>query len=148
MRKNAVLTAAAALVASAGLLAAAGPASAASGAEPAPRAAYQGECGAGFTVVNSAAVADLGTVYLTYSKADGGSNCVVTKRNATGEAVHMAAYATLADDPDNSVVDEGEFTSYAGPATVVGTTGQCVAWGGEIDGVKYDNPGSNCDKRP
>lgn len=148
MRKNAVLTAAAALVAGAGLIAAAGPASAASSAEPAPRAAYQGECGAGFTVVNSAAIADLGTVYLTYSKADGGSNCVVTKRNTTGEAVHMSAHVALADDPDNSVVDEGEFTSYAGPATVIGTIGQCVQWGGEIDGQKYDNPGSNCNKRP
>ena len=148
MRKNAVLTAAAALFASAGLIAAAGPASAASTAQPVPRAAYQGECGAGFTVVNSAAIADLGTVYLTYSKADGGSNCVVTKRNATGEAVHMSASVALADDPDNSVVDEGDFTSYAGPATVVGTLGKCVAWGGEIDGQKYENPGSNCNKRP
>lgn len=147
MRKNAVLTAAAALFASAGLIAAAGPASASSVAEPAPRAAYQGECGAGFTVVNSAAIADLGTVYLTYSAADGGSNCVVTKRNTTGEAVHMAAYVSVADDPDTTVVDEGDFTSYAGPSTVVGTAEKCVAWGGEIDGATYDNPGSNCNRK-
>ncbi|WP_314171419.1 spore-associated protein A [Streptomyces winkii] len=148
--KSAALAAAAVFVAGTGLIATAGTASAAtaSGAAAsaaAPRAAYNGECGAGYSVVNSAGIADLGTVFLTYNRSTG-KNCVVTVRNEKGDPVHMSASVrVLLDDQETEpVVEEGEFTTYAGPVYVDEGSGHCIEWSGVIGDEEYFNSGSNC----
>lgn len=146
MRENTALTVAATLLAGSGLLTAASPADA---ADHAPRAVYGGECGTGYRVVNHHDIAGLGTVFLTYKSdpAHRGWNCVVTKRNTPGSPVYMVAYVRLVEDPANSARDAGRYRSYAGPVRINDTARHCVAWGGEIAGHKYDNPGSNCNRR-
>ncbi|OEV11186.1 hypothetical protein K378_05458 [Streptomyces sp. Amel2xB2] len=145
--KRAVLAAAsAAAIAVTGMIATAGPASAAthtSGA--APKAAYNGACGSGYSVVNSAGIGDLGTVFLTYNRSTG-KNCVVTVRNKTGDPVHMSASVRVLVDGEETepVVEEGEFTSYAGPVFVDEGAGHCIEWGGVIAEEEYFNSGSNC----
>ncbi|OEU86207.1 hypothetical protein DB35_01345 [Streptomyces abyssalis] len=111
----------------------------------APKAAYNGACGAGYSVVNSAGIADLGTVFLTYN-ARTGKNCVVTVRNETGDPVHMSASVRvlLDDEETEPVVEEGEFTSYAGPVHVDEGAGHCIEWSGVIGEEEYFNSGSNC----
>lgn len=142
--KRTVLAAAsAAVMAATGLVATAGTASAAS--HSAAKAVYNGACGSGYSVVNSAGIADLGTVFLTYNRSTG-KNCVVTIRNAKGDPVHMAASVRvlLDDEETEPVVDEGEYTHYAGPVFVEGGAGHCIEWGGVIGEEEYFNPGSNC----
>lgn len=155
MRSKSAALAAAVFVAGAGLIATAGTASAATAtgatsaataaADAAPKAAYNGQCGSGYSVVNSAGIADLGTVFLTYN-AESGKNCVVTVRNAKGDPVHMAASVrVLLDDQETEpVVEEGEFTSYAGPVYVDEGAGNCIEWSGVIADEEYFNSGSNC----
>lgn len=144
--KSAALAAAVVAIAGTGLIATAGTASAATSsaaAEASPRAAYNGACGAGYSVVNSAGIADLGTVFLTYDSTTG-KNCVVTVRNETGEPLHMAASVRALDEEGTPAeVDEGEFTSYAGPVYVKGA-GLCIEWSGVIGEEEYFNSGSNC----
>lgn len=139
-RSHAVIGAAAFAVASIGTVMMAGSASAA----PAKAsAAYNGACGSGFSVVNSAPIANKGTVYLTYNK-NTGENCVVTVRNTTGAKVYMVAWVQLADDEGYPrEVDAGEYTSYAGPVYVAGK-GYCVNWGGTIDNQTVELDGTNC----
>lgn len=149
--KRTVLAAAsAAVMAAAGLVATAGTASAAShsAAGAAPKAVYNGACGSGYSVVNSAGIADLGTVFLTYNRTTG-KNCVVTVRNEKGDPIHMAASVrVLLDDQETEpVVDEGEYTHYAGPVFVEDGAGHCIEWGGVIGEEEYFNPGSNCGTR-
>jgi hypothetical protein len=147
--KSAVLAAASAAVIAAGtgLIATAGPASAATptSASAAPKAAYNGECGSGYSVVNSAGIADLGTVFLTYNRSTG-QNCVVTVRNAKGDPIHMSASVRvlLDDEETEPVVEEGEFTHHAGPVYVDEGAGHCIEWGGVIGEEEYFNSGSNC----
>ncbi|SCK51001.1 hypothetical protein [Streptomyces sp. WMMB 322] len=160
--KSAALAAVTLFVAGTGLLATAGAASAATtatgatpgaatagatagAASPAPKAAYNGACGAGYSVVNSAGIADLGTVFLTYNSRTG-KNCVVTVRNAKDDPIHMAASVRvlLDDEETRPVVDEGEFTSYAGPVYVAEGAGHCIEWSGVIGDEEYYNSGSNC----
>jgi hypothetical protein len=147
--KSAALAAAAVAIAGTGLIATAGTASAATAptaADAAPKAAYNGACGSGYSVVNSAGIADLGTVFLTYN-AQTGKNCVVTVRNKTGDPIPMSASVRALDDEENPPeVDEGDFTQYAGPVYVKGA-GSCIEWGGVIDGEEYFNSGSNCGLR-
>ncbi|WP_425508160.1 spore-associated protein A [Streptomyces bathyalis] len=121
---------------------------AAAAASPAPKAAYNGACGAGYSVVNSAGIADLGTVFLTYNSKSG-KNCVVTVRNAKDDPIHMAATVRvlLDDEETEPVVDEGEFTTYAGPVYVEEGTGHCIEWSGVIGDEEYFNSGSNCGVR-
>lgn len=152
--KSAALAAAVAAIAGTGLIATAGTASAATSsatsstastaaAEAAPKAAYNGACGAGYSVVNSAGIADEGTVFLTYN-ATTGKNCVVTVRNETGDPLRMAASVRALDEEGTPAeVDEGEFTSYAGPVYVKGK-GLCIEWSGVIGEEEYFNSGSNC----
>ncbi|CAM5346136.1 hypothetical protein SCALM49S_01532 [Streptomyces californicus] len=59
-------------------------------AKKAAAAQYNGACGSGYSVVNSAQIGTKGTVFLTYSSATG-KNCVVTVRTKPGKAVHMTA---------------------------------------------------------
>jgi hypothetical protein len=157
MRSKSAALAAAVFIAGTGLIATAGTASAATTAggtntaataadtEAAPKAAYNGACGSGYSVVNSAGIAGLGTVYLTYNSSTG-KNCVVTIRNEKGDPVHMsAAVRVLKDDEETQpVVEEGEFTEYAGPVYVDEGSGHCIEWSGVIGDEEYFNSGSNC----
>lgn len=153
--KSAALAAAVVAIAGTGLIATAGTASAsttekatpAAAESAAPKAAYNGACGSGYRVVNSAGIADLGTVFLTYNSATG-KNCVVTVRKHTGDPVYMSASVrVLLDDEETTpVVEEGEFKSYAGPVFVDEGAGHCIEWSGVIGEEEYFNAGSNCGK--
>ncbi|MFC5802318.1 spore-associated protein A [Streptomyces formicae] len=139
-RARAVCAAIGALAVPAGLLMTAPTASAASAGAT---AAYNGVCGSGYVVVNSAPVANVGTVYLTYN-AKTGKNCVVTKRNTVGSPIYMAAYLNVVGRPESeAAVDEGEYRSYAGPVYKY-APGVCVEWGGVIGNWQTFNAGSNC----
>ncbi|WP_328535381.1 spore-associated protein A [Streptomyces sp. NBC_00344] len=113
-------------------------------ASAAAAAAYNGACGTGYRVVNSAQIGtpkSLGTVYLTYSAATG-KNCVVTVRNAAGSAVHMTAELTITATGERSR-DSGNYTTYAGPV-YLHAAGYCVNWYGEISGISAGKVGTNC----
>ncbi|MEU1788228.1 spore-associated protein A [Streptomyces sparsogenes] len=104
------------------------------------KAAYNGVCGSGYKVVNSAPIGQKGTVYLTYNSTKG-TNCVVTVRNTTGSPVPMFAY--LYADGSEPQEDGGAYKSYAGPVYVHGR-GKCVDWAGGIDNQSTWTYGSNC----
>ena len=77
-----------AIIVSGSALALAGPASAAESVGPVAK--YNGACGAGHKVIDSADMENLGTTFLTYNKTTG-ENCVVTVRASAGTAVYMFA---------------------------------------------------------
>ncbi|MEV0850280.1 spore-associated protein A [Streptomyces sp. NPDC049954] len=106
-------------------------------------AKYNGACGTGYSVVNSAQIGTKGTVFLTYSSATG-KNCVVTVRTAPGAAVHMTASLGFAS-PTTTVTDTGYYTTYAGPV-YLDARGLCVTWRGEIAGEVAGKDGTNCGK--
>ncbi|GGV73737.1 spore-associated protein A [Streptomyces griseoloalbus] len=110
-------------------------------ASAAPNTTPQKVCGSGYKTVNSASVASLGTVYLTYNSANG-RNCVTTIRNTPGTAMDMSAWVYV-PDTEKGDQDGGQYTSYAGPTYVYGK-GHCVDWGGSIDNVYVQVYGSNC----
>ncbi|MBQ1107424.1 MULTISPECIES: spore-associated protein A [unclassified Streptomyces] len=114
-------------------------------ATAAPKAAaaakYNGACGGGYSVVNSAQIGTKGTVFLTYSSATG-KNCVVTVRTTPGTAVHMTASLGFAS-PTTTVSDTGYYTTYAGPV-YLDARGLCVTWRGEISGEVAGKNGTNC----
>ncbi|MEV6435327.1 spore-associated protein A [Streptomyces anulatus] len=114
-------------------------------ATAAPKAAaaakYNGACGGGYSVVNSAQIGTKGTVFLTYNSATG-KNCVVTVRTAPGKAVHMTASLGFAS-PTTTVSDTGYYTTYAGPV-YLDARGLCVTWRGEISGEVAGKNGTNC----
>ncbi|WNI20536.1 spore-associated protein [Streptomyces sp. ITFR-16] len=110
-------------------------------ASAAPNVTPQGVCGKAYKTVNSAPVGSLGTVYLTYNAANG-KNCVVTIRTSPGAAKAMSTYVYV-PDTDEWAGDDGNFTSYAGPAYVYGK-GHCVSWGGSIANVYVSVDNSNC----
>ncbi|WP_043486288.1 MULTISPECIES: hypothetical protein [Streptomyces] len=118
----------------------AGTAALAPQATAATRAAYNGVCGSGYKVVNSAPIGQKGTVYLTYNSAKG-KNCVVTVRNTTGAPLPMFAYLYAYDGAYQE--DVGDYTSYAGPVYVE-ARGKCVDWAGGIDNQATWTYGSNC----
>jgi hypothetical protein len=107
-------------------------------------AAYNGACGTGYGVVNSADIGKQGTVYLTYNSKTG-KNCVVTIRKTSGSPVYMFAYVGVPDTGE-SQVDEGYYRSYAGPVYAYGK-GHCVDWAGGIDNQQTWTYGSNCGAR-
>ncbi|WP_406004934.1 spore-associated protein [Streptomyces sp. NBC_00637] len=113
----------------------------ASPASAAPNTTPQKVCGSGYKTVNSAAVGSLGTVYLAYNAANG-NNCVVTIRKNPGTAVDMSAWIYVPDTNEGDD-DYGPYTSYAGPAYVIGK-GHCVDWGGGIANTYVQVIGSNC----
>ncbi|MGW2655275.1 spore-associated protein A [Streptomyces sp. NPDC001478] len=92
-------------------------------------ASYNGACGAGYGVVETAAIGTSGTLFLTWNGSLG-KNCAVAVRNSPGAAVWMEAWitrtATGAGDVDN-----GYYTAYAGPVYVNGLN-TCIAFGGTI----------------
>ncbi|MFJ9186840.1 spore-associated protein A [Streptomyces anulatus] len=114
-------------------------------ATAAPKAAaaakYNGACGGGYSVVNSAQIGTKGTVFLTYNSATG-KNCVVTVRTTPGKAVHMTASLGFAS-PTTTVSDTGYYTTYAGPV-YLDARGLCVTWRGEISGEVAGKNGTNC----
>ncbi|NUP44320.1 MAG: spore-associated protein A [Streptomyces sp.] len=118
----------------------AGTAALAPQATAATRAAYNGVCGSGYKVVNSAPIGQKGTVYLTYNSAKG-ANCVVTVRNTTGAPVSMFAY--LYANGGEPQEDNGMYRSYAGPVYTY-ARGKCVDWAGGIDNQSTWTYGSNC----
>ncbi|MEU7636175.1 MULTISPECIES: spore-associated protein A [unclassified Streptomyces] len=139
MKRSSLLTGSATLaVASIATLGLATTASAA----PVRSAAYNGACGSGYGVVNSAPVSGKGTVYLTYS-AKTGKNCVVTVRNSPGKAVFIHAELGPSDHSSAPVFDSGKYTAYAGPVYLA-AKGRCVDWGGAIESVSVKVAGSNC----
>jgi hypothetical protein len=109
-------------------------------------ATYNGACGSGFTVVNSAPVGTLGTVFLTY-KSSTGQNCVVTVRNNPGDPTWMTAALIRSDAIDPfPEEDTGEYRSYAGPV-YVDARGACVNWWGIIGNQEGGKNGTNCAAR-
>lgn len=103
-------------------------------------ASYNGSCGSGYGVIDGLSLPGLGTVYLTYNGSTG-KNCVVTVRDNPGAKKQMAAKISLAGDPWK--VDEGNFTTYAGPV-YVSARDKCIDWGGEISGVYAYEYRSHC----
>jgi len=106
---------------------------------PSTSAAYNGVCGAGYSVIDSHGVSG-GTVYLTFN-ASNGRNCVVTIRNTPGARVHMCAEVSLAGDIWN--IDCGDYTTYAGPVYVTAPH-QCIDWGGSIGDSTFTEFGTHC----
>ncbi|MFD4233088.1 spore-associated protein A [Streptomyces sp. NPDC058542] len=139
----AVTATACAAIALAPAAAAAQPAAQRAAAAPKAAAAakYNGACGGGYSVVNSAQIGTKGTVFLTYSSATG-KNCVVTVRTTPGKAVHMTASLGFAS-PTTTVSDTGYYTTYAGPV-YLDARGLCVTWRGEISGEVAGKNGTNC----
>ncbi|NYH51764.1 MULTISPECIES: spore-associated protein A [Nocardiopsis] len=112
-------------------------------ASPASAAAYNGACGSGYSVVNSAPVRfDLGTVYLTYNSSNG-YNCVVTVRTDPGFDMPMSAGLRRSGDPDSYKSDTGEYGYYAGPVYVY-ASGSCVDWRGLIGNQATERYETNC----
>ncbi|MFE7333547.1 spore-associated protein A [Streptomyces griseus] len=117
------------------------PAAVAAEPKAAAAAKYNGACGGGYSVVNSAPIGAQGTVFLTYNSATG-KNCVVTVRTKPGKAVHMTASLGFAS-PTTTVTDTGYYTTYAGPV-YLDARGLCVTWRGEIAGEVAGKNGTNC----
>ena len=104
-------------------------------------ATYNGECGYGYKVVNSAPIGSQGTVFLTY-KSTNGYNCVVTKKNNTSTRTDMFAYLYVPDSGEGDS-DWGSYYSYAGPVYAYGK-GMCIDWAGGITNQETWTFGSNC----
>ncbi|WP_243869379.1 spore-associated protein A [Streptomyces liangshanensis] len=113
-------------------------------AAAAAQAAYNGVCGSGYNVVNSADIGKQGTVYLTYN-AKTGKNCAVTIRKTSGAPVSVFTYLGVSET-GASDFDSGNYTSYAGPVYVYGK-GYCVDWAGGITNQEVWTYGSNCGAR-
>lgn len=129
--RHATAVATVAAVVTGGALAFAAPATAATAAtssSEAPVATYNGACGTGHKVIDSANMENLGTTFLTYN-ATTGENCVVTVRTKPGAAVDM--FARLSSRTGGTATDRGRFTTYAGPVYLQ-ARGECVTWEGGI----------------
>lgn len=110
---------------------------------PAPALAsvpYNGVCGDGHNVINSAAIPG-GTVYLTYNN-DDGENCVIVIRADEGEEMTMDAVLKTSTSTSWER-DPGEWTVYAGPVYLE-AAGECVDWGGAIGDEWVVRNGTNC----
>ncbi|MDA2814280.1 spore-associated protein A [Nocardiopsis sp. RSe5-2] len=112
-------------------------------AAPASAAGYNGACGSGYKVVNSADLpGGAGTVFLTYNGSSG-KNCAVTVRASKGAAKPMDVQLALASKPGSAVLDTGDFTEYAGPVRL-DAQGECVTWSGIIGGQAAGKARTNC----
>jgi GH25 family lysozyme M1 (1,4-beta-N-acetylmuramidase) len=99
-------------------------------------------CGAGYEVIDQAALGSAGTVYLLYNatKAD---NCVATiKATSIGTASPTSAYLEVQGKA--RVTDSGSFAYYAGPVRASAPS-TCVKWGGSVGTATYDSPFEHCD---
>ncbi|MFI6298461.1 M23 family metallopeptidase [Nonomuraea sp. NPDC050790] len=98
-------------------------------------------CGAGYGVVDSAALGTSGTVYLLYNNSNG-YNCVVTlKKVSLGSATPVTAYLEVQGSA--RITDSGNFSYYAGPVRAA-APGKCVKWGGKVGTASYDSPFEHC----
>ncbi|MBD0424678.1 spore-associated protein A [Streptomyces sp. TRM S81-3] len=104
-------------------------------------ASYNGVCGAGYSVVESAAIGNSGTLFLTWNGSVG-KNCAVTVRNAPGQALWMEAWITRTATGGGDV-DNGYYTTYAGPVYVDGRN-TCIAFGGTIAGESVTRGPGHC----
>ncbi|MEV0155407.1 hypothetical protein AB0H57_16925 [Micromonospora sp. NPDC050686] len=112
-------------------------------ATPAYAATYGGECGSGYSVVNSAPIGTKGTVFLTYSSSTG-KNCAIAKRNTAGSAVLIEVGLGINPVGSHWPAYEGNyFTSYAGPI-YLSAANKCVDWMGRISGTEGGKRGTNC----
>ncbi|MFG3442210.1 spore-associated protein A [Nonomuraea sp. NPDC047897] len=102
-------------------------------AAPASAASYGGQCGSGYSVVNSAPVGSSATMFLTYNN---GYNCLVVIRNRKGSAMPMGAYLKKSSVESWTKKDTGNYTHYAGPIYLLATD-SCVDWAGKV-GTAYD----------
>ncbi|MFD7438008.1 spore-associated protein A [Streptomyces sp. NPDC059861] len=95
-------------------------------------ASYNGACGSGYTVVNSARISGMGTVFLTYNAANG-YNCAVTIRDTpdTSSPELLMVRLERTNDIYSAKVDSGNYTTYAGPVYLSGG-GSCMSWRGVI----------------
>ncbi|MGR6920097.1 M23 family metallopeptidase [[Actinomadura] parvosata] len=98
-------------------------------------------CGAGYKVIDSAALGSAGTAYLLYN-AGNGTNCVATiKKSSLGKATATSAYLEV--QGKSRVTDSGSFAYYAGPVRAA-AAGKCVKWGGKAGSAVYDSPFEHC----
>ncbi|MFK4041090.1 N-acetylmuramoyl-L-alanine amidase [Nonomuraea wenchangensis] len=98
-------------------------------------------CGAGYKVIDSAALGTAGTAYLLYNSGDG-YNCVATlKKTSLGTATATSAYLEVQGKA--RVTDSGNFAYYAGPVRAA-AAGKCVKWGGKAGSSTYDSPFEHC----
>ncbi|WP_133741260.1 spore-associated protein A [Actinorugispora endophytica] len=113
-------------------------------AAPASAATYGGECGSGYSVVNSKSIGSSGTVFLTYNSSNG-YNCAVAKRNTAGSAILIEVGLSISPKGNHWDAYEGDyFTSYAGPV-YLSAAGSCVDWAGRFNGgTWYGKDGTNC----
>ena len=106
-----------------------------------PYTSYNGVCGSGYSVIDSAVLSTLGTVYLTYDSSSG-YNCVVTVRANPGTAMEMSAAIRLTGN-STWIIDEGNYTTYAGPV-YLHAPGQCIDWAGSIAGTSVQRLDTHC----
>ncbi|MBB4942016.1 hypothetical protein FHR32_006402 [Streptosporangium album] len=98
-------------------------------------------CGAGYDVIDSAALGTSGTAYLLYNNSNG-YNCVTTiKKTSLGTATATSAYLEV--QGNTRITDSGNFAYYAGPVRASGA-GTCVKWGGKAGSSVYDSPFEHC----
>ncbi|MGQ4437756.1 MULTISPECIES: hypothetical protein [unclassified Streptomyces] len=128
-----------------GTLAATAPASAATTAA----GAYNGACGAGYTVqdsmdVKSSQTTVAGTVYVTYSR-DTGKHCAVLVRTKPGTRLFMEVTLDTAPTSGAPARDYGSFTTYAGPVYVDASQSDapCLEWSGTVD-IYYNSVQGLC----
>jgi hypothetical protein len=133
----------AAAVAAAGVVALGVAAPGASAATPKTSTApapYNGVCGTGYKVVNSAPVGTVGMAYLTWN-ATTGLNCVVEIRNVPGTPVPMSL--GIANDEIRNNNDDGDYSFYAGPLYEPGRA-TCMNWWGNIGPAGFSRWQTNC----
>jgi hypothetical protein len=108
-------------------------------------ATYNNACGAGYIVKETLPLTG-GHVYLTYDSSNG-YNCVVTVRNSPGAATHMIAAIRLSytesSPPGNWVIQDGNYTTYAGPV-YLHAPGHCIDWYGQIGTAQATEYNSHC----
>ncbi|NKY87208.1 hypothetical protein [Nocardia veterana] len=102
-------------------------------------AAYQGQCGNGFSVIDKHELKG-GTVFLTY---DGRTNCVVTVRDKPGEPISMGAAVRQSKDHSAVVInDDRKFSDFA--YAKVEAEGKCIDWGGRIQDDLWQDFNVHC----
>ncbi|MET7328074.1 N-acetylmuramoyl-L-alanine amidase, partial [Nonomuraea sp. NPDC005650] len=98
-------------------------------------------CGAGYKVIDSAALGSNGTVYLTFNSANG-NNCVATiKKTSLGKATATSAFLEVKGKA--RATDTGNFDYYAGPVRAAAAD-KCVQWGGKVGTSTYESPFEHC----
>ncbi|WP_212909378.1 hypothetical protein [Streptomyces sp. TS71-3] len=140
--RHGITTAATAAAVLAGTALLATPASAAPAAAKAT-APYNGVCGAGYDVIATTPIHNVGVTYVTWSSA-ADKVCAVTIRNTPGAREYMNVTLDTWPESTHPVSDPGSFTTYAGPVyNPTPGPGQCLQWSGSID-IYYDGGNGNC----